>query len=261
MDPSYNSFGSFGSGGTSGGQPGVIVSAPQAVVTSAQKKKSYRWLIAVVILLLIGVGVGVGVFVLMKGGVVGAGENGFEKSFNIYANFLLYGEDSDKNVDEFNATDTFAIDEKCDDRNYLEKLLVLQEASVGEYNDDRPDYLIDVPFSAMQERIEFLILYSGLNKLDEGTLYDKYESDGADAARAYIEDFYVDTDADGNYLLKLAKEYGEKRSMALVTAWETGEMPESFAVAESALSDLVYGSTSFLKESCEDVVILIEENR
>lgn len=114
MDPSYNNLGGFGSGGA---VPPVQTSAPISSGTGdiilAPEKKSHKGVIVALILavLVIG-GLFAAMFLIPKGGGNGGVSNDAKVAFYKYANYLLYGEDSDKALEgAYDESSIYKIDE------------------------------------------------------------------------------------------------------------------------------------------------------
>ena len=124
MDPSYNNLG----GSNSGGQPASSVTPQQPMVSSRQpmsvssgtgdiviapEKKSHKWVIVAIILAILVIGgLFAAIFLTRNGGSGVNVSNDAKLAFNRYANYLLYGEDSDKALEgEYDEHEIYKLDE------------------------------------------------------------------------------------------------------------------------------------------------------
>lgn len=241
-----------------------IVSSGQDIVLTPDKKSGgkLKWVVSAIVGALILAGVGVGVWWGMTNNQVD--ENNITAtsvvdSFNEYANYLLFGEKKDVAIKEFNTSDTFAIDREYKNETYLTELLGLQNQFEEKILSGEFDFALNIPFSAMRERIEFLIYSSKMDVIDENDLYNEYYDNGETGAVHYVENFYSVDDSEKNYLVDLLEKYDIKESIARINFWSTGEVSNDLGEAEISKSELFYGSVSFLKGQCARTLELMEE--
>ena len=146
MDPSYNNLGGLGSGGA----PTPIRSDTGDIIITPEKKKTRKKVIIVAIVaFLIISGLFAVMFLMPKGGA----DNDTKLAFYRYANYLLYGEDSDKALEgEYDYRRNYAVDEldlsdENEANNFFSKADELWDrfdASIGNMNgsikDEANDY-------------------------------------------------------------------------------------------------------------------------
>lgn len=142
MNPSYNNLGGFGSGGTvppapapaapqpqqpqpqfqpqqpimSPQQPAPISSGTGDIVLAPEKKSHKGIIVAIILAILVIGGLLAMMFVMSKGGGSVNISNDAKLAFNKYANYLLYGEDSDKALEgEYDENEIYKLDEMRDE--------------------------------------------------------------------------------------------------------------------------------------------------
>lgn len=254
MDSSQdNSFGSFGSNFA---QQGAISSGGDMVLASNGKKK--RWPIVVLIILVLAIaGVGVVAVVLKPSDNSNSGQvsdNSYKEKFNIYANYLLYGKKENSNIENFEASNLFAVDFASDDNEYMKELVRLYKDFYEAELAAGADLLPEIPFSEVEELMDFIVAYNELDMIDMNTLREKYLAGGENVAEAYVMNFNINSENDmaitiGNYEKKLA--------MYKIEFWETGEMPEGYKRIENYLMFIVPRSLETIKSQCGEINRLI----
>ena len=220
MNPTQNDgFGNFGApaGGFSGGNPQVNGGS---IMTGglAQKSGHKKWWVFLVVILVLAM-IGGGVFALWKSGVFGGGtiagnEKTIDEAFNEFANYLLYGEESTNEVEDFDVLDTYYIDENDGDIEYLDQLLVLFEnfrriANSGD----------EFKISAIDEEIEFLKEYRSDYVINIDDLFNFYVKDGTEGAKNYIDNIGT-LIGDTNYYLNTYFALDSARADALIKEWD-----------------------------------------
>lgn len=227
MDPSYSNP-AFGAG--AGGQPQqpvfgaggvqVPISSGTGDIMLAPEKKSHKGVIIALILavLIIG-GLFVAVFLMRGGG--NSGVSGDAKiAFNKYANYLLYGEDSDKELEEEydGASEEYAIYGIVAERD---KVNNKGEALVDEFfakadglwnnfysnlSDDDLSRMGDY-LSEYHENFDFTKLFLTTPKLSDDGFVEKYMTMNESSLNQWIRDRFSKF-VNSNY--NSIKEYGEK---------------------------------------------------
>ncbi|MDR2063524.1 MAG: hypothetical protein LBQ02_01890 [Candidatus Nomurabacteria bacterium] len=139
------------------------------------------------------------------------------KTFNLYANQLLYGESSEKDLEgQFNPVDlynTFKVDIILEDdtahnevRAYYTKLAELLDNFESKYQKMHARHSnLGEPIKNYRQTFTIFAKYALINDLSEDFLLKKYLADGELATLAYIESAYTATAEDEN---ETVKKYG-----------------------------------------------------
>lgn len=124
-----------------------------------------------------------------------------EKDFNQYANYLLYGKNSNKSLDgTYDAWTTYTLDEQVDlygnlDKNYWEKAEELLDATIEKYDGlDTKDKNQTLEYTLVEHRevLRFLVSYMNAGIQDTTQLLDMVVSSGQTAALNSVESFTSD---------------------------------------------------------------------
>ena len=222
MDPSYNNLGGL----NSGGQP-VSSATPQQPIVSSQQttsvssgtgdivlapgKKSHKGIIIAIILAVLAIG---GFFAVMfltsKSNNVNISDN-VKMAFNKYANYLLYGEDSDKALEGgYDEDEIYRLDEVRDENaqiitNYFktanELLTNFESLAKGTANGD----LITV-VDNYRANFELVRLTFGKEYISEEGLVDEVLNNNLEDTKTWIANKYASL-VKSNY--ENVKEYAE----------------------------------------------------
>ena len=229
--------------------------------TTPPFKKSNRAPIIILIILLIFTAVGIGAYFLFPNQSNNQLQNNavVDQSFYIYANNLLFGEEKTDPVDDFNVEDPFYIDENYNDTSYLKSLLNDYNNLFAQVESSNNEAFKNLPLSRSKENIEFLIQYSELEPLNDGLILDKYYSEGPEAAKIFVEEYYNVND---NYSenIKTLKGFKTQATIGKIDSWITGEPSTMSEEAAKNISDLVIGSIEFIKSSCKDMILIMGGN-
>lgn len=209
MNPSYDNPSSFGSGGASASVP---ISSGAGDIILAPEKKSYKKpiIIVMIIIALIISGIVVAFSLMPSGGGLNVSSDA-KIAFNKYANYLLYGEDSDRPLEgEYDDSRIYEFDEmRSEDvknmASYLKKVNSLWNSLgslVGNYGDDDLKKLVD-NYSGNIELINFTFDSEIIN---EEELIKEVLNHNLEETKAWIVSKYDDM-IKSNY--DVVKRFGE----------------------------------------------------
>ncbi len=241
-----------------------ITSGGDIILTPSGGKKK-RWPIVVIVFLVLAiVGVGVGFVFLTPSnnpkGEQANNDNNYVEKFNIYANYLLYGEKENKEVGDFDARDSFVVDKKCRDEEYMKELLALYDDFYNALSSEDVEFALDVSFSFIRDRIEFLIGYNKLEMIDLDMLYEKYTNSGRDDAISYVEGFYEVSDEE-NSSIEAVKEFDARRALLEIDSWDTGSISDETEDLNRILNNVIYVSTWTIKSQSSEINSYIRSNK
>ena len=189
-------------GGAPVGQPMMPVGTGDIVLNADGEGKSRKGLvITLIVLVVLAIGAGVG-YALWQSGVFGGGGSEIKKSFNEYANYLLYGTDSGDDIGEYkgiyyinyfdneNINYTDDVEEAELVKNYyvglVEKLDTFSD-KVEKGGLDEVDKVFMVKYAeAAKAYFEAMQTYI----LDEEEIINYYIKSGYDAASMLIDKYY-----------------------------------------------------------------------
>ena len=278
MDSSNSdSFGSFGVSGGAGGASGsgVIASGsdsgaamptgvpvgissggPVAIGGGMQEKKGKKWIAAVVLFVVFAVALVGGYFLVsyllprQDNGDVVVDKGNSKIEFNRYANYILYGKDSDADIN-------------YDDANLVAYFSKISGEALVEYveNANAKFWSFDKVYydNSGKEDLGYLKAYfqdfASINPLSEKDIIEKYALGGRTLVERTIAERYVLDGADANLAEYLAaeEELAELRLEILVNAEATGCLRDGDLVADC------YGLTSDEGEELMSLVLKTRE--
>lgn len=199
MDPTLNSsFGSFGTGGvSSGGFSSLVGSGNGDVVISSgteQKRGKKKWMIVGIGAAVLLVVIGVVVLIATRGPRLEVSGTAYD-AFNRYANYFLYGEDSDAEIEgEYDEDGSYQVDEMYvadnEERNaFWNKATSLLDDFEMELDNEEGDNDGELMAAAGDYREEFeLMKLTFMSEIvDEAEFYNKTIALGSAEAKAWVE--------------------------------------------------------------------------
>lgn len=228
--------------------------------------KSRKWIVVVLIVVVVLVVLVGGGVALWKSGVLG-GESvepsdverradSFEELknyFNGYANFLIYGEESDAQVADFNPSDDLFIDSNWNNLDYLTNLSSKYEKFYNESNKDFLTSLGDLSLGISKDNIDFLIEYANVNWINAEDVYEKFNIGGKEAAVEYVEKYY---DGSKDEAPSLAVEYDITRMLARINFWNHNAGPEEIGNSDERFNSLIKDAIKTLKMQCQNINVV-----
>lgn len=197
-------------------------SAGDIILNAATPKKSKTSLAILIIALFICVGVGV-VFLIQN---IKNNNNpsivnpiSVQNTFNQYANYVLLGKESTEEIKDFDINDKFAIDERSEDEEFLEKCKELYNLfSENFVNSDKAKETI-LSLQSTDEYYDFLIEKEKLSKINEDELFQIYVNDGKEASDEYVRKYYTE-EKYLNYLTRSLIRYNQEYMETIVQEWQ-----------------------------------------
>ena len=156
MNPSYND--SFGSSQVIAS--GDDVPAPLPMNSTSKKR---RWpLVVIIVLVLIAVGAGVTAVFLSNSNSTNNTDSSSAQTpdrlaFNKYANRLLFNEDSEANIAEFDLNEEYAIDTSTKNTGFLQQALEDYNNFYAAVKETMPEAIRGIPILKVISNIEFLL--------------------------------------------------------------------------------------------------------
>ena len=140
-----------------------------------------------------------------------------EVAFNQYATYFLYGTANDNLSGEYQPDKTYEVDLQLEseevNKTYWNKSSELLNDAIkfAESDEKITRYLVS-SLQSYKQYFDFISLYRQKGEIDEGRLLAVYLSDGADAARSNIDDFYnnfgeQNFDVEKNYIENRKQQY------------------------------------------------------
>ena len=225
---------------------------------SSPKTKKTPIIILIILLIIAIVGIGAYFLIPSQNNTSQSQNNStLTQAFYTYANRLLFGEEKSEPVSDFDVENFFYIDENFGDTNYLNSLL-------NDYNNflaqaESSNNLKDLPIQNIKNQIEFLIQYDELGFIDNNVVLDMYYSEGPEAAKALVEEYYIvyDTDSD---LIKTIKDY--EKQVALNKILILSDEGSSTVTEEimNNIYNIVTTSIQELKDTCKNINLIINGN-
>ena len=251
MGPSYNnSFGVFSNNGA--GQVG-IVSSPSSVPEKSKTKKLFIVFCVLFVLLIIG---GIAAFVLLnpKGGKGGGSSKGsYSKEFNLYANYLLYGEESDKAIGEVDIDEEYYIDKNWSNEEYLSKLSEIYDSYFSAIIENEEKSVENFLLYSSKSRLDFLKNYKMIKTINVSAAYGRYTELGKEGLIEYLRGIYSDVDLDNQFISSLADDEFD----LLNVGFEGNEGNIDSVVLVRKVNDnraeYVEKTINGLKEQCEEM--------
>ena len=185
------------------------------------EKKSKKKLILFIVIILILAGLGIIAYFLIPIITAPTQEN-LQSSFNTYSNYLLYGEKTDKSLDNIYEPSTTYYMEKIladsstqEASSYYNELESLFANSLAKYNRLLDDDKLPSNITALSEALErhkllldFARKYAMVQELSEESLSEKYLTSGETGVQILVSDAYQSLADDKN---DEVRKYGELR--------------------------------------------------
>ena len=209
MNPSdNNSFGmqNIPDGQVSGGQAVPAMQATQPkdtgdIVLAASGKKAKKWPFVVLGLVVFAALAAMGAWMMTRGG---GEEETIRGKFNVYANYILYGEESNNELTStYDAENSYKIEDILNDsgieeqRSYFAKVTEYWKNFVDDYNTstdtgdaDNLEYVVDTYINLSVKNLEFLTQYVNLEKLSAEMIMTMYLANGKEYVENYIAQQY-----------------------------------------------------------------------
>ena len=206
-------------------QPFIAQPTPAAasdiLLSPTPTKKSKKWPVITIIVIIIVSIIGLIIWLFTNPNSsfqLGAQDAQVKELYNQYTNYILFGEDTANDVEEFDPTDTFFIDENYENEEFLINAQDLFQEFYEKFIDSNLTETTVVPVQSTKEHFEFLVQRLNVVPIDE-ELFQVYIESGKEAAIEYINNFY-DLSDDENYLTELLKNLNKEYTLAELSEWE-----------------------------------------
>ncbi len=116
------------------------------------------------------------------------------KAFNRYANYILYGENSDSNINgNYNRWNAYEFNRQLgqNNDNYWETALSMLDKSVMLYPKDSESTVL-LNLQNYQRNFYFFITYRNLEEPTADSIFNAYYTSGKNVAEEYVKSFYAD---------------------------------------------------------------------
>ena len=261
MDPSYNN--PFGSFGANSGQPAQPVQPSQPIlspvgsgdiVLPGQPKKKKTGLIIGIILILIVVVLGIAaaiVFLAPK-----KNNTSYEQKFNVYANYLLDGEEKESAVAEFTTGSDYYIDDNYENPEYIKRLKELFDDFYA--STSNTDKYNDISLRISEEKLDFLEKYSSYDFADYETMNSVYQNRGKEETETMITQMYGlggDISNENEIMLEI-KQLKARELILKLELSNDGNLSVADEIEEIIDKEegILYSAVSMLKAQCLDVL-------
>ena len=218
MGPAQNGFSSNSASFPHAYSAGPIVSGGDGAVSrpDAGKKKRTWAIIAGVGFLILAVALAV-VAVVINGGRREVSGN-IRETFNRYANYVLYGNDSMEDVADYDEEKSTVLEAKITDSNYLNEAVDLYTAFYNKTADETTEAISGIELGNVNDWYGYLIGRQNIKIMDMMEMFKVFLNDGVNAAREYANGFY--NEESDNYLIQLEQSYRVTRVNDQLRLWE-----------------------------------------
>ena len=141
-----------------------------------------------------------------------------QNKFNKYANYVLYGEDSAEQIQDFKTENVYAIDENTDNNTFLKNADNLYSAFLEDFIGSDYDGKASTSLLSTNEYYNFLIWKNDFSEIDKTELLQIYMDGGLGVAKDYIKNYYNDVDQ-SNSLIELLAKYDSEYAIYMVEEW------------------------------------------
>lgn len=141
-----------------------------------------------------------------------------QNKFNKYANYVLYGEDSVEQIQDFKAENVYAIDENINNNSFLKNADNLYSAFLEDFIGSDYDGKVSTSLLSTNEYYNFLIWKNDFSEIDKTELLQIYMDKGLGVAKDYIKNYYNDVDH-SNSLVELFAKYDSEYAIYMVEEW------------------------------------------
>ncbi len=192
-------------------------------LTSTHPKKSKKGLIIglivfVIILITVGTIFVVSYIQSQSGANIHKDSVAIQNKFNKYANYVLYGEDSVEQIQDFKAENVYAIDENINNNSFLKNANNLYSAFLEDFIGSDYDGKVSTSLLSTNEYYNFLIWKNDFSEIDKTELLQIYMDKGLGVAKDYIKNYYNDVDH-SNSLVELFAKYDSEYAIYMVEEW------------------------------------------
>ena len=176
----------------------ITSGASDIILGSTPPKKSKKPLIVTIIIILITIVAGVLAYFIFQQNnnnsvePIATSATNYREAFNEYANYILYGEDSLKNIANTYESDTsYAIWQAADEKNetFFNKAKALFNNIVEQLRNSESDIDL-VLFNGYANVFDFYYLYNTSPGISNINILEKYIQDGEEATSEYINNNY-----------------------------------------------------------------------
>ena len=146
-------------------------------------------------------------------------EVNYRDLFNIYANYILYGEESSQEVADFDYNGVYKIDSQIKDVDYLSRAMAYYQAFYNTAVSANRALFWELSLDASKNDLEYLVEYAsgGIGLIAESDIVKIYLESGSEVAKSEVEK--VATNAQ-SAMSRSMQELNKEMMLAKIAYWD-----------------------------------------